>query len=177
VALGQRLLWDARGPWQVYPHHPHTGLNWERRTAWSENPADPNNPALLVLRLERTVAGCRWLLDRWAELKARLEPGEVWAASDQFKSVRLLGKQPLHAIDDPEVTQIFLASPKLLPDGPRANAFMPVKSELHASAGRGQSRAPKLKEAGQSPHAKIQGDARSQCLKTLQVASRRITSE
>ncbi len=133
VALGQRLLWDARGPWQIYPHHPHTGLNWERRTSWSENPDDPNNPALLVLRLERTVAGCRLLLDRWAELKARLEPGEVWAASDQFKSVRLLGKQPLDAIDDPEVTQIFLASAKLLPDGPRANPFAAVKGELHRS--------------------------------------------
>ena len=64
IALGQRLLWDARGPWQLYPHHPTSGLSWERRTSWSENPADANNPGLLVRRLERTTAGCQWLMDR-----------------------------------------------------------------------------------------------------------------
>jgi hypothetical protein len=132
IALGQRLLWDARGPWQVYPHHPHTGLSWEKRVSWSEDPADPNSHALLVCRLERTVAGCRWLLDRWAELLARLEPGDVWAATDQFKAVRLLGKQPLDAVDDQEVTQIFLASASLLPEGGGAEAFAPVKSELRS---------------------------------------------
>jgi hypothetical protein len=131
AALGQRLLWDARGPWQLYPHHAHTGLKWESRTSWSNDPADPNNPALLVLRLERTVAGCQWLLDRWAELRARLEPGEAWAASDQFKSIRLLGKQPLDAVDDPEVILICLGSVKLLPDGDESNAFALVKRELH----------------------------------------------
>jgi len=130
VTLGQRLLWDARGPWQLFPHSTSSGLKWERRISWSEDPADPNNPALLVLRLERTVAGCRWLLDRWAELRARLEPGEVWVASDQFKSVRLLGKQPLDAVDDPDVAQIFLASFKLLPAGESGDAFTPLECEL-----------------------------------------------
>jgi hypothetical protein len=130
VAFGQRLFWDARGPWQLYPHHPHTGRSWDMRTSWSEDPADGNNPALLVLRLERTVAGCRWLLDRWSELRARLEPGEVWAASDQFKAIRLLGKQPLDAVHDSDVTLICLASAKLLPDGDDTKAFALVKHEL-----------------------------------------------
>jgi len=133
LMLGQRLLWDARGPWQLFPHMVSQGLKWERRTSWSENPADPNNPALLVARLERTVAGCQWLLDRWAELQARLEPGEVWVAPDQFKAVRLLGKQPLDAIDDPDVTQIFTASFKLLPDGQNGGAFAPLERELMAN--------------------------------------------
>jgi hypothetical protein len=133
IELGQGLLWDARGPWQVYPHHPTTGLGWEKCTSWSENPSDPHNPALLVHRLERTIAGCRWLLNRWAELLARLEPGEVWTASDQFKSVRLLGKQPLDAIDDPEVAQIFLASATLLPDRNDAEALALIKSEIRKS--------------------------------------------
>jgi hypothetical protein len=131
IELGQGLLWDARGPWQVYPHHPTSGLGWEKCTSWSENPSDPHNPALLVHRLERTIAGCRWLLDRWAELLARLEPGEVWTPSDQFKSVRLLGKQPLDAVDDPEVAQIFLASGKLSPD--QDEAFALIKSEVRNS--------------------------------------------
>ncbi len=130
VALGQRLLWDARGPWQNYPHDGFMGLSTHSRISWSKNPADPHTPALLVLGLERTVAGCRWLLDRWAELRARLEPGEAWAASDQFKAIRLLGKQPLDAVDDPEVIQIFLASVKLLPDGADTKPFAPLKSEL-----------------------------------------------
>jgi hypothetical protein len=130
-ALGQRLFWTARGPWQLYPHHPHTGSKSETRTSWSQDPADPNNPALLVLRLQRTVAGCRWLLERWAELRSRLEPGEVWAASDQFKAIRLLGKQPLDAVDDLDVTLICLASAKLLPDGDATKAFALVKHELH----------------------------------------------
>jgi hypothetical protein len=131
LALGQRLLWDARGPWQLYPHHPHTGSKSETRISWSQDPADANNPALLVLRLQRTVAGCRWLLDRWTELRARLEPGEVWAAPDQFKAIRLLGKQPLDAVDDSDVTLICLASAKLLPDGDDTKAFALVKHELH----------------------------------------------
>jgi hypothetical protein len=78
----------------------------------------------------RTVAGCCWLLDRWAELRARLETGEVWTAPDQFKAIRLLGKQPLDAIDDPDVTLICLASAKLLPAGKGADAFATIKNEL-----------------------------------------------
>jgi hypothetical protein len=131
VAIGQRLLWAARGPWQLYPHHEHTGSHWETRTSWSPDPADPHNPALLILRLEGTVAGCRWLLDRWAELRARLEPGELWTASDQFKAIRLLGKQPLDAVDDPEVTQIVLASAKLSGQRDDTEAFADIQCELH----------------------------------------------
>jgi hypothetical protein len=132
VALGQRLLWDARGPWQAYPHHPHTGQKWERRTSWSEDPADGNSPALVLLRLERTVAGCRWLLERWAELGARLEPGEVWTSTDQFKAFRLLGKQPLDAVDDADVTLICLACAKIAPDGDDddGEAFTLIEKEL-----------------------------------------------
>jgi len=133
VALGQRLLWDARGPWQAYPHHPQTGLSTDTLTSRPQDPADANTPALQVLRLERTVAGCRWLLDRWAELRARLEPGEVWTAPDQFKAIRLLGKQPLDAIDDPDVTLICLASVKLLPGGQDVEAFAAITNELPIS--------------------------------------------
>jgi hypothetical protein len=130
-ALGQRLFWDARGPWQLYPHHPPTGSKSQTRISWSQDPADPNSPALLVLRLQRTVAGCRWLLDRWAELRSRLEAGEVWAAPDQFKAIRLLGKQPLDAVDDSDVILICLVSANLLPDGDDTKAFALVKHELH----------------------------------------------
>jgi hypothetical protein len=130
IALGQRLFWDARGPWQAYPHKPQTGNKNDTLTSRPQDPADPNTPALQIVRLERTVAGCRWLLDRWAELQARLEAGEVWTAPDQFKAIRLLGKQPLDAIDDPEVTLICLACAKISPDGKGADAFATIKNEL-----------------------------------------------
>jgi hypothetical protein len=132
LLLGQRLLWDARGPWQFYPHNTFMGTSTHRRISWSENPADPNSPALLLCRLERTGAGCRWLVDRWAELRARLEPGEVWTASDQFKAVRLLGRQPLDAVEDDRVALIFLAGAKFPPEDASAKPFAPLQSELQA---------------------------------------------
>jgi hypothetical protein len=135
AALGQRLLWDARGPWQLYPHTEFVGVSTHSRISWTPNPADPDNPAILVLRLERTVAGCRWLLERWAELRARLEPGEVWCTPDLFKAIRLLGKQPLDAVDDAEVTEIFLAGDKLVTHRADGNSFAPLKSELQNGNG------------------------------------------
>jgi hypothetical protein len=130
IALGQRLFWDARGPWQAYPHKPQSGLQTDTLTSRPQDPADANTPALQVIRLERTIAGCQWLLDRWAELRARLESGEVWTGPDLFKGIRLLGKQPLDAIDDPDVTLICLASANLLPNGDKADPFATIKSEL-----------------------------------------------
>jgi hypothetical protein len=133
IALGQRLFWDARGPWQAYPHKPQSGLQTDSLTSRPQDPAGANTPALQVVRLERTVAGCQWLLDRWAELRSRLEPGEVWTGPDLFKGIRLLGKQPLDAIDDPDVALICLASAKLLPDGDKADPFATIKNELRLS--------------------------------------------
>jgi hypothetical protein len=133
VALGQRLFWDARGPWQAYPHRPQTGGQTDTLTSRPQDPADANIPALQIVRLERTAAGCQWLLDRWAELRARLEPGEFWTGPDLFKAIRLLGKQPLDAIDDPDVTLICLASAKLLPDGKKTDPFATIKNELRVS--------------------------------------------
>ena len=130
IALGQRLFFDPRGPRQLYPHTPFAATGSQPRISWSPNPADPNTPALLLLRLERTGAGCRWLLDRWGELRARLEPGQVWLPCDQFKAIRLLGKQPLEAVEDPDVLRIFVASAELLADGPSGKTFAPLGSEL-----------------------------------------------
>jgi hypothetical protein len=126
LALGERLLWNPRGVWQAYPHDPAAVANTRPWISWSENPDELDQPARLVLQLERTVAGCRWLLDRWAELKARLEPGQVWVGSDQYKATRLLGKQPMDAFDDPEVGQIFMAGHAL---NPAANTNDPFAAE------------------------------------------------
>ncbi len=63
--LGRRLLPPPRVP------------NFVRRFGvWADldrlahrGPDDPDDPPRLLLRLEATADGCRWLLDRWAELR------------------------------------------------------------------------------------------------------------
>ena len=63
-----------------------------------------------MLRLQATLLGCEWMLGEWAELKAILDRGQQWLPCDKLKAVRLLGKQPLDAIDDRDVAMVFLAS-------------------------------------------------------------------
>ena len=68
--LGRRLLPPPRVP------------NFVRRFGvWADldrlahrGPDDPDDPARLLLRLEATADGCRWLLDRWAELRRSSTP-------------------------------------------------------------------------------------------------------
>jgi hypothetical protein len=43
------------------------------RVSWSADIEDPDEPARLVNRLERTALGCTGLLDRWNELGNLLE--------------------------------------------------------------------------------------------------------
>ncbi len=107
VDLGARLFWDQRGPLAVYPHDEY--LPGGPRVSWSGIPGDPDDPARLLCGLKSTSAGCAWLLDQWAALRDILDRQPAWQAPDRFKVFRLLGKQPLAAIDDPELTRIFLA--------------------------------------------------------------------
>jgi len=106
--LGKRLFSDRRGPIQLYSTREYQ-LNTELRTSYSGIADDPDDPVGLVKRLESTLAGCGWMLDRWAELRARLAPGKSWQSPDKLKAIRLLGKQPLDAADDADVATIFLA--------------------------------------------------------------------
>jgi hypothetical protein len=107
LALGRRLFHDPRGPLPLYPHAEYQPR--QPRVSDSGLIDDPDQPARLVHRLESTAAGCRWLLDRWAGLRALLDRGLAWQSPDKLKAIRLLGKQPLDAVDDPEVALIFLA--------------------------------------------------------------------
>jgi hypothetical protein len=127
LALGQRLFFDRRGPLAGYPngkYDPPKGI----RTSWSGTPEDPDDPARLVMLLESTRAGCRWLLDRWGELRARLTEGGRWQSPEKFKAIRLLGRQPLDAADVTEVAEIFLAADRLNPQ--HGNPFFELRSEL-----------------------------------------------
>jgi hypothetical protein len=126
AALGRRLFWDPRGPLPLYPHFEYRP--GEPRVSASGRADDPDDPARLVPRLEATAAGCRWLLDRWAGLRDLLERGLAWQSPDKLKAIRLLGKQPLDAADDPEVARIFLAADLL--GSQEAQIFAELKGEL-----------------------------------------------
>jgi hypothetical protein len=115
LELGQRLFWDARGPIALYPHLPHDWLKPEPLVSFSGIIDDPNDPARLVRQLESTVAGCGWLMSRWAELRTLLEQRLAWQSPDKLKAIRLLGRQPLDVLDDPDVAIVFGACHKIDP--------------------------------------------------------------
>jgi hypothetical protein len=111
--LGRRLFRDPLGPLALYPHAAYQP--GQPRISVSPTADDADHPSRLIPRLEATAAGCRWLLDQWAELRAILDQGLGWQSPDKLKAIRLLGKQPLDAADVPEVATIFLASYVLAP--------------------------------------------------------------
>jgi hypothetical protein len=126
IALGKRLFRDSRGPDVLYgcDGFHHVGC----RTSYSGIIEDENDPDTIVRSLEATVPGCHWLLDRWRELRALLEPGKCWQSHHKFRGVRLLGKQPLSAVDYREVAEIFVGCWAI--DPARPSAYAEVKSEL-----------------------------------------------
>lgn len=69
----------------------------------------PDDPAAFVAALEESPEGARWLIARWSEIGCLLRSDQPWSFGDQYKLVRLLGKQPRDAIDDPELNALFLA--------------------------------------------------------------------
>ncbi len=49
------------------------------RKSQTPHPVDVlDHPEAIVLRLESTAAGCRWMLDRWTELRTLLDQGHNW---------------------------------------------------------------------------------------------------
>ena len=52
-------------------------------------------PRHIVLRLEASAAGCRWLIDRWAKLRAWLDQGADWRTNELIAALQLRGQRPL----------------------------------------------------------------------------------
>jgi hypothetical protein len=110
--LGQRLLFDPAGPKSLRVD----GAKSRGKLPPSSHPsADSDDPAVLVRRLESTEAGCRWLLERWHELHAQLEPASSWQSHDRLKLIQLLGRRLGEARSDRLVAQILAASHALEP--------------------------------------------------------------
>jgi hypothetical protein len=79
---------------------------------------DADHPALLVLGLEASEMGCRWLLDRWSELKAVIDDeGPAWQTPERFKAIRLLRLDARDVMHAPAVITILQACQLLDPDG------------------------------------------------------------
>ena len=125
-ALGHRLMFDRRGPAELYPSG-----EYERnqpRTSCSENPDDPDSPRITVLSMENTGAGCRWLLNVWGEMRELLTDGLGWQSEQKFKATRLLGRQPLAVSSARLIARIFLACHVLEPQF--SYAFQELRCEI-----------------------------------------------
>jgi hypothetical protein len=96
--LGRRLLYNT----EAKPL-PTPGRRWE------------DNPAAFLKGLESSAEGCRWLLDHWIGLRVLLDRSSDWTCGDMFRLIRLLGKYPVEAINDPQLNAIFLAWDAIVP--------------------------------------------------------------
>ncbi len=67
LELGKRLFFDPSGPTQLYGNEPD--CRGKVRTSWTGEAINPNDPGVLVRKLESTALGCCWMRDRWEELR------------------------------------------------------------------------------------------------------------
>ncbi len=103
--LGRRLLPPPRVPNFVR----RFGVLVDLDRLAHRGPDDPDDPPRLLIRLEATADGCRWLLDRWAELRTVADAGTAWPPEQMVHAIRLLGKWPLAAVDDHRVLTLIVA--------------------------------------------------------------------
>jgi hypothetical protein len=114
----------------------------------SDDPIEGDDPMHFVLHLQTTVTGCQWMLDQWANLRTVLERDVPWVAADQRKAVRLLGHNPIDALDNLYVAQLYLASHVLLNQGGEPfQDIIDVLSPAKAPSYRQSSRASSAKSA------------------------------
>jgi plasmid stability protein len=106
--LGDRLFFDPCGPTALYGTRAN---DWRKmRTSWKSLAVDPDKPSTLLSELKSTETGCRFLLHHWETLRGHLEPGGFWSGGDRLRAIRMIGQQPLDAIEDRRVAEIFAAS-------------------------------------------------------------------
>ena len=128
--LGKRLLFDPTGPTPLYGNPP----DGRRKRTTSSNglPVDPNDPALSAqARIGRGGVGVPLDAQSAGRSCAQLGPGKFWQSHDRLKAIRLLGRQPLDAIEDRRVAEIFVASHALNPVG--HGPFDDLLSDMHTS--------------------------------------------
>jgi hypothetical protein len=70
---------------------------------------DPANPSALHRELASFSEGADWLISRWRRLRETLDTNGKWEDYDRLQAVALLGKYAEDALDDPELTSLFVA--------------------------------------------------------------------
>jgi hypothetical protein len=153
----RRLFSDVRGPHSMYcTSSASCGGPY---TSWpTGNAENPDEPSMLVGRLESSEKGCLALIGHWRMLKDRLEQGLVWQPQDRLKSIRMLGRQPIELIEDERVMLIYIGSFALHPLG-RKHPLEDLKCEMEAPdldafLDRAQSRWPLILDASDTATAK-----------------------
>jgi len=79
------------------------------RTNGSSRSRGGDEPAVIVRRLEQSAAGCRWMIERWAELLNILEFKAPWTDPDMIRFIGLHGQRCIEACFDPKLNSLFLA--------------------------------------------------------------------
>ncbi len=136
LKLGGRLLFDRRGATEMYGSREY--YSKQPKTSFSGDSHDPDQPERLVLQLEQTVAGCRWLLREWSEIRAILENGLGLQSREKLVISRLLGMQPINVVHKPKLAKIFIACHLIEPQ--YKSAFREMRCELDDPAYRHYNR-------------------------------------
>ncbi len=123
---GRQLYFDACGATAIHGVDP--ALSGKVTTSGNGPNGEPyTKPAELVRKLESSAAGCCWMLAEWARLRKRAEKN-CWSGADRLRATRLLGRQPVDAIDDRRVATIYIASNRVKRFG--EPAFHDLRSDM-----------------------------------------------
>ena len=107
LELGENLFWNLARPLPFDASSMSLSLG---EPPVGDVAVHPIHAARVRLRLEQTVAGCDWLLDRWYALHDHLHVQNAWLASDAFKMVRLMGKHAIDMDEDFDVARMLMSS-------------------------------------------------------------------
>ena len=94
--------------------------------SWGSEKAPALEPGELLENLESSAMGCYWILDVLGEL-LKLARESFWVGGDRLRMIRLLGRNPVDAIADRQVAEVFAASHALRPVG---NAFAELEADM-----------------------------------------------
>ncbi len=126
---GRQLFYDPCGATAI--HGVDSAAAGKVTTSGNRPNGEPyTNAAELVRKLESSAMGCQWMLAEWATLRKRAEEN-YWFGPDRLRATRLLGRQPVDAIDDERVATIYIASNGIKSFG--RPAFADLRSDMGMS--------------------------------------------
>ena len=124
--LGARLFFfEPAGPTPLFGNLPTFAET--KKTSRNREAVNPNDPAVLVRKIEGSEAGVRYLCDCWQALRQQLALPGFWQSQDRLKAIRLLGRDLVNH-EDRRVAEIFVASHGLNPV--RKNEFDDLLGDL-----------------------------------------------